>query len=127
MAAAEITVSASLLAEWLAKRAPKIWWFLDGEREVSVAQPLPAQGEDLAAAFERHGGTLAVVQEDPAHQPSGDVVDVDALDKLFEPDGGERALELAWIDGGHSGEPWLLVESVVNEDAKDLPSEAWQT
>jgi hypothetical protein len=126
MAGDGMTLAADLLADWLEKKAPKIWWFLDGEREVSSAQALPAQGEDLARAFRRHGGRLVVVQDEPGSVKSGDVTDLDALDELLESDDDERALELAWLVKGKPSAPSLLVESVVNEDAKELPPEAWR-
>ncbi len=127
MVGGSLILSADLLAQWLEKKAPKIWWFLDGEPEISGAQALPAQGEDLAAAFRRHGGRLAVMDEVDM-TPRGEVADLEALDGLLEPDDDdERALELAWLVNDKPGEPWLLVESVVNEDAKALPPEAWRT
>jgi hypothetical protein len=125
MAGGDVTLSAALLAEWLEKRAPKIWWFLDGERDISGAQALPAQGEDLADAFRRHGGRLVVVQDDPRPAP-GEIADIESLDKLLAPDDDERAVELAWLKDGETSEPWLLIQSIVNEDAKALPPEAWR-
>jgi hypothetical protein len=125
MSSDETTLSADLLAEWLEKKAPDVWWFLDGEREVSSRQALPAPGEDLAEAFRRHGGRLAVVREEPGALAAGEIMDIDSLARLFEADAEGRALELAWIANGKAGTPWLLLESVVNEDVKELPPEAW--
>jgi hypothetical protein len=49
-----------------------------------------------------------------------------SLDKLLALEDDERAVELARLKDGEAGEPWLLIQSVVNEDAKALPPEAWR-
>jgi hypothetical protein len=125
MTRGDVTLKAALLADWLEKEAPEIWWFLDGEREISASQSLPAEGRDLAAAFRRHGGSLVVVQEEPDQVQSGEVTDIDSLQELFDEADDGRALELAWLGHAGTSAPWLLVESVVNEDVKAIPPEAW--
>lgn len=119
----QTTFGADLLAEWLETRGGEVWWFLDGEREISAELDLPAQGAALADAFRRHGGQLVALGERPG---PASVKTLDELESLFEMDDDYRAIELAWMVDANPSEPWLLVESVVNVDAKELPREAWR-
>jgi hypothetical protein len=107
-----LELSSTVLAEWLERQDPDLWWLVDGDPVLTGTLSFPCPGDVLAGELRRINQPLLLIPPESAELDPGKrpVSSHDLDDPVYlQEKGDDRTFSFRWARSPSPGD-WMLIE-----------------